>query len=149
MSTDRKVTKSLIATLEDGRKGFEQAADRLADSDQPDLSAMFRTYAGERAAMSSELETMAAAYGDDIDEDGTAVAAAHRGWLAVKDAITGSSASGVLDAAAQGEEHAVSEYRDALGEDISPELRAVLVRQLATVQAAHNDVVARRDATDS
>lgn len=148
MSTDRKVTKSLIATLEDGKLGFEQAAERLADSDQPDLSAVFATFAQERAAMSSELETMAAAYGDDIDEDGTVAATAHRGWLAVKDAITGSSAKGVLDAAAQGEDHAVSEYRDALGEDISPELRTVVERQLVKVQAAHDDVVARRDATD-
>jgi uncharacterized protein (TIGR02284 family) len=146
MSTDRRVTKDLIETLEDGKDGFARAADKLADSDQPELSARMRTFSDQRAAFSAELEQMAAAYGDDIDENGSVGGTIHRGWMAVKDAIAGSDPEGVLDAAEQGEDHAVSEYQDALGKDISPELRTVVERQFAAVQQAHDEVKSLRNA---
>jgi uncharacterized protein (TIGR02284 family) len=147
MSKDKRVTKDLIQTLEDGRNGFEQAADHLADSDRPDLVATMRRYADQRAQFAQELETLAARYGDDdVDSDGSMAAAAHRGWMSLKDAISGSDGSGVLDVAEQGEDHAVAEYRKALDEDISAELRAVIQRQLTDVQAAHDDIRSRRDA---
>ncbi len=147
MSVDRKVTKDLIETLEDGRKGFSDAADKLADSNRADLAPKFRELAEQRAGFSAELETMAAAYGDDIDEGGSALAAVHRGWMALKDAIAGSDPDGVLDAAEQGEDHALSEYDKALeNTEISPNLREVLTRQQAAVRAAHDEVKRLRDA---
>ena len=145
MSTDRKVTKDLIKTLEDGREGFARAADKLADSDRPDLSTKMRAFSEQRAGFSAELEQMAASYGDDIDEEGSVAGAVHRGWMAVKDAISGSDPEGVLDAAEQGEDHAVSEYRDALDKDISPSLRTVIERQFAEVKRAHDEVKALRN----
>ena len=146
MSTDRRVTKDLIKTLEDGREGFARAADKLAETDRPDLSTTMRTLSEQRARFSAELEQMAATYGDDIDEDGSMAGTLHRGWMAVKDAIAGSDPEGVLDAAEQGEDHAVSEYRDALDADISQSLRVVLARQFVEVQQAHDQVKALRDA---
>lgn len=147
MSTDRRVTTDLIETLEDGKDGFNQAADRLAESDSPDLSTTMRQYADQRAAFSAELEQLAANYGDDIDEDGSVGAALHRGWMTVKDAISGSDPKGVLDAAEQGEDHAVSAYQDALDkQDLSPELRQVIQRQYADIQKAHDDIKALRAA---
>ena len=145
MSTDRRVTKDLIKTLEDGREGFARAADQLVDSDQPDLSTQMRAFSDQRARFSAELEQIAASYGDDIDEDGSVAGAIHRGWMAVKDAIAGSDPHGVLDAAEQGEDHAVAAYRDALAEDISPELRLVLERQYVEVQQTHDQVKALRN----
>ncbi len=140
MSTDAAVTKSIMKTLEDGREGFEKAAERLASSDDAALAEQFRTFSQQRAKFSAELETMAKEYGDDIDEDGSVAGAIHRGWLAVKDALSGSDASGILDAAEQGEDHAVEQYEKALKEDISPGLRTVLERQFTDVKAAHDTV---------
>ncbi|MEO6654144.1 MAG: PA2169 family four-helix-bundle protein [Ilumatobacteraceae bacterium] len=149
MSTDRRVTKDLIQTLEDGKEGFTRAAEKLAESDRPDLSTTMRKYADQRGAFSAELDKMAADYGDDIDEDGSVGGAIHRGWMAVKDAISGSDPKGVLDAAEQGEDHAVSEYKDALDkQDISPNLREVIQRQYADIQKAHDDIKALRNAND-
>ena len=146
MSTDKKVTKDLIETLEDGTKGFTQAAEKLADSDRPALSTKFRELAEQRAAFSAELDTMAEAYGDDIDEDGSVLAAAHRGWMSLKDALSGSDPDGVLDAAESGEEHAVKEYEKALDEDISPNLRDVVQRQMNDIKAAHAEIKRLRQA---
>ncbi|MEZ5218466.1 MAG: hypothetical protein R2715_18225 [Ilumatobacteraceae bacterium] len=36
-STDERVTKDLIETLEDGKKGFATAAEKLAGDSKPDL----------------------------------------------------------------------------------------------------------------
>lgn len=146
MSTDKKTTKDLIQTLRDGEKGFAQAAERLADTDRADLAPKFTEFSRQRARLAAELELMAERYGDDIDEDGSALATAHRGWMAVKDAFSGSDPDGVLDVAEQGEDHAVSEYEKALNANISAELRTVVQRQLGEIRAAHNAVRALRDA---
>jgi len=147
MSTDEQVRKNLIEVLEDGKKGFAEAADKLAESNRMDLVAKFRDYSEQRGEFASELRNMAGSDDDSLTESGSAGAALHRGWMAIKDALTGSDAEGVLDVAEQGEDHAVSEYEKALDEtDISIDLRNVIERQFAVVQAAHDDVRALRDA---
>lgn len=140
MSTDEKVAAQLIKTLENGKLGFERAAEKLEESDRSDLSGRFREFAAQRAEMSTELGAIAAAYGDDVEQRSTLPGAVHRGWMAVKDALSGSDADGVISAAEQGEDHALAEYRDALEADISQEFRPVVQRQMASVQAAHDFV---------
>ena len=144
MSNDASVTKDLLQTLEDGRAGFEKGADKLESTDAPELAPAFRKYSQQRAAFATELKSLAQQYGDHLDEDGSVAGTLHRGWLSLKDALSGSKPDGVLDAAEQGEDHAVSEYEKALDEDISPELRAVIERQLTEIRAAHDDVKALR-----
>ena len=148
MSNDAKVSKNIVEVLEDGKKGFDHAADKLAESNRVDLAPMFREFSEQRAGFAAELTTMAAAYGDEIDEHGSVKGTIHRGWMAVKDALSGSDPDGILDAAEQGEDHAVDSYKKALDEDISPELKDVLRRQMGTVQATHDQVKALRNATD-
>ena len=145
MSTDARVTKDLMETLEDGKEGFAKAADLLADAKRPDLVTTFRRLSDQRAQFSSELERLAAVYGDDIDESGSVAASVHRTWMSVRDTLSGSDPDGVLDVAEQGEDHAVSEYEKALAEEISSNLRTVVQRQFADVKAAHDQVRALRD----
>ncbi len=140
MSTDESIATDLIRTLENGKEGFDKAAERLAESDRPDVAAKFREFAQQRAAMSDELKAIAGSYGDDVDQRGTLPGALHRGWLTVKDALTGDNPEAVIGAAETGEDHAVEQYREALDADISPEFRPLVARQLASVQAAHDYV---------
>ncbi|MBX3284177.1 MAG: PA2169 family four-helix-bundle protein [Acidimicrobiales bacterium] len=146
MSNDAAVTKDLIKVLEDGRDGFATAADKLEADGEPELATTFRQRGQQRGAFADELQALAASYGDQIEESGTVAAAVHRGWLIVKDAIAGSDPKGVLDAAEQGEDHAVSAFRKAVADDLSTELRTVVERQQAEVLAAHNQIKALRDA---
>ena len=144
MSTDKNVTEDLMEILEDGAKGFADAAEKLKDSDRPDLAPTFAGYSAQRSQFSSELEALAAAYGDDVDEDGSARAAVHRLWMAAKDTLSGSDPDGVLDAAEQGEDYAVKAYEEALAQDISADLRTTVRRQFVEVKAAHDEVKALR-----
>jgi uncharacterized protein (TIGR02284 family) len=146
MSTDQRVTKDLIETCKDGRDGFATGAEKLEADGRQDLAATFRTYSDERARFATELETLAAQYGDDADTSGSIAAAVHRGWMAVKDVVAGTGdPQGVLAAAEQGEDHAKSEYDKALAADISAGLRDVVTRQYAAVRQAHDAVRELRD----
>ncbi|MDP1805762.1 MAG: PA2169 family four-helix-bundle protein [Acidimicrobiales bacterium] len=145
MSTDKAVTKDLMTVLEDGREGFHAAADKLESTDRADLASTFRRLGDQRGQFHAELQEMARAYGDAVDEGGSVAGTLHRGWMAVKDALAGSDPHGVLDAAEQGEDHAVETYEKALTEDLSVDLRGVVERQLVAVRAAHDEVRALRD----
>lgn len=140
MSTDEQICTNLIHTLEDGKQGFETAATKLADSDRPEIASRFAAFSAERAEMAQELQTIAAAYGDDIGRRGTVAGALHRGWIGVKDALTGDDADAVIASAERGEDHALEQYREALAADISPEFRAVVERQMESVERAHDYV---------
>ena len=146
MSTDARIAKDLVETLKDGRDGFTAAAERLRGSDQPELAATMQRLAEQRAQFAGEIVAMGHDYGDDVDESGSAAGALHRGWLKVKDAVTGDDAGSVLGAAVTGEDHAVSEYEKALGEDLSDGFRSVLQRQHDSVVAAREEVSQLQDA---
>ena len=140
MSTDETIATNLIHTLENGKEGFDKAAEKLDESDRADVAARFREFAQQRAAMSDELKRITESYGDDADQRGTLPGAVHRGWMAVIDAFTSDDADAVIGSAETGEDHAVEQYLEALEADISADFRPVVVRQLASVQAAHDYV---------
>lgn len=145
MSTDEAVTEDLVETLEDGKEGFAKAAEKLETEGKSDIASTFRRFSGQRGEFSAELRKMAQQYGDKVEAEGTIAAKLHRGWMSLKDALSGSSPEGVLDAAAQGEDHAVSEYEKALQQDVSAELRSVIEAQQAEVKKACDEVKALRD----
>jgi len=142
MSDDKKAAKELVETLKDGERGFADAADKLRDSDHAAWATTLQRLSDQRAGFWREIVDLGHDYGDDVDESGTVAAAVHRGWISLKDALTGDDASGVLAAAATGEDHAVSEYDDALGMDLSAGFRSVVERQRAAVVAARDEVKA-------
>ncbi|MCU1537427.1 MAG: hypothetical protein JWP82_1778 [Humibacillus sp.] len=142
MSDDAKAAKELVETLKDGQKGFASAAEKLRDSDRAEWATVLQRASEQRAQFSSEIVGLGHAYGDDVDESGSALAALHRGWLSLKDAVTGDDAGAVLGAAVTGEDHAVSEYEKALEQDLSAGFREVVSRQHAAVVASRDEIKA-------
>jgi uncharacterized protein (TIGR02284 family) len=142
MSDDAKAAKELVETLKDGERGFADSADRLRDGEHPEWATTLRRFSDQRAGFWREIVDMGHDYGDDVDESGTVAAAVHRGWISLKDTLTGDDAEAVLKAALTGEDHAVSEYEDALEMDLSAGFREVVVRQQAAVIAARDEVKA-------
>ncbi len=146
MSDDKKAAKELVETLKDGERGFKQAADKVRDSEHPEWADTLQRLSEQRAGFCHEIVDLGHDYGDDVDESGSVAAAAHRGWLSLKDALTGDDASGVLKAALTGEDHAVSEYDDALTMDLSAGFREVVARQRDAIIAARDEVKALQTA---
>jgi uncharacterized protein (TIGR02284 family) len=142
MSDDEKVAKDLVETLKDGERGFASASEKLRDSDRAEWATTLQRLSEQRAGFRREIVEMGHEYGDDVDESGSAAAALHRGWISLKDALTGDDAGSVLGAAVTGEDHAVSEYEKALEKDLSSGFREVVSRQHAAIVAARNEVKA-------
>ena len=145
MPDDESVAKELVETLKDGERGFAAAADKLRDSDRPEWATTLQKLAEQRAAFRREIVELGHEYGDDVDESASVAGAVHRGWIALKDALTGDDAGSVLGAAVTGENHAVSEFENALQKDLSPGFREVVTRQHASVVAARDEVKALHD----
>ncbi|MCY4724679.1 PA2169 family four-helix-bundle protein [Nocardioides sp. STR2] len=142
MSDDAKAAKELVETLKDGERGFADAAEKLRDGEHPEWATTLQRFSDQRAGFWREIVDMGHDYGDDVDESGSVAAAVHRGWIALKDAVSGDDPEAVLKAALTGEDHAVSEYEDALEKDLSAGFREVVVRQQAAVVAARDEVKA-------
>ena len=147
MSDDAKAAKELVETLKDGEKGYASAADKLRDSERPEWATTMERFAQQRAGFAREIVEMGHEYGDDVDESGSVAAALHRGWLSLKDAVSGDDPDAVLKAAETGEDHAVKEYEDALKMDLSAGFREVVVRQQADVLAARDELKALASAS--
>ena len=140
MSVDQSTTQDLVKIAEDGKEGYAKGAGELDSSDRPELAAAFTKYSEQRATFSTELQTLAATYGDSVKETGSAAAALHRGWMAVRDAVTGSGPDSVLKTAMQGEDHAIEAHEKALKQDISENTRALAQKQLTEVRAARAEL---------
>lgn len=135
--------ENLIETLEDGREGFARAADRLEDDGNTELAEEFRSYAEQRAEMLGELRAHADEHDVVVEEDGSIIGALHRGWITLKDALTGDDPRAIATAAASGENHAVEQYEQALDdEQVDAELRTLLEKHLGTIRSTRNKVVA-------
>lgn len=147
MSVDQSTTQDLVKIAEDGKEGYAKAAKELADSNRPELASTFTRYSEQRAAFSNELQALAATYGDSVKETGSAAAGLHRGWMAIRDLITGSGPDSVIKTAIQGEDHGIEAYEKALKEDISTDTRTVAERQLAEIRAARAELQSLVDTT--
>jgi uncharacterized protein (TIGR02284 family) len=151
MQDTKSLIKDLVETLEDGREGFRQVSEKLAGEGHADIAGRMSEFSDQRARFAAELRQFGkSTLGEEIEERGSVAAALHRGWISLADAVTGDDPHAVLAAAESGEDHAVSEFDDALNDDsLSGELRDIVTRQAGEVRSAHNEVRSLRDSFDS
>ncbi|MEY2438650.1 MAG: hypothetical protein QOI34_35 [Verrucomicrobiota bacterium] len=135
---------SLIETLKDGQEGFKQAAEAVKD---PHLKTLFNEYSMQRSRFAGELQAEARQLGEsDPEESSSTAGAMHRAWINLKSAITSEDDHAILAECERGEDSAVSEYKEAMEEDISVPVRDIISRQYTEVKSAHDRIKALRDA---
>ena len=133
----------LIETLRGGEDGFKTAAEKIEDTS---IKSRFIEFSSQRHIMAGELLK----YSDNGEADSAgaifvkAAGVAHRGWIDLKSALGGGDKS-ILNEAERGEDYAVSVYKDALKEPLSPDLTKLLQQQFTTVKATHDKVRSLRD----
>src|SRR5215203_5496887 len=84
VQTEHSVLNHLIETCRDGARGFHLAAEQATS---PTLKALFTELARQRTTFSEELLPHAHRLGGEAPADGTRVAALHRGWMDLKQAV--------------------------------------------------------------
>jgi len=147
MKTDNEKTISilndLIEVCRDGQQGFKSAADDAKDAA---LKRQLADFSLQRSRYISELQQQVRLLGGDPDKRGSAIGALHRGWIDLKAAISSNEPHAVLAECERGEDSAVKNYREALAKtELDSASRALVQKQFAGIQQAHDTVKALRD----
>lgn len=118
------ILNDLIATTEDGKKGFSEAAQ---DVSRPDLKATFQKRAAECGTAAFELQSLVQSIGGKPATEGTLTGTAHRSWVKLRSTITDSDVA-VLEEVERGEDHAKAVFSKALKRELPPSVRTVVQR---------------------
>ena len=124
----------LLSTAVNAREGYRWAADNTSDSN---LKTFFNKTAQERATMVADLKDLVRASGGEPNADDTTAGKAHRGWISVRSTLSTDENASVLKECARGDEHAITDYEEALKSDaLAEDARETLGQQLRQIQAS-------------
>lgn len=137
--------REVLQALEDGRKGFAQASEKLEESGNSELAEKMIQFAEQRQRLASELKEAASAHISISDGEGTMGGAVHRAWMSLADNLSGDGPYAVLAVAEQGEDRAKKVYEEVLREALPQELEQVLRRQSTEIIEVHDQVRDLRD----
>jgi uncharacterized protein (TIGR02284 family) len=138
MSTEKTVStlNSLIQVTLDSMKGYQDAA---KDAESTQFATMFAEFARDRSAAATELQAEVRRLGGDPESDSSCLAAAHRTFMDLKQAITGKDDKAIIQEVERGEDHIKAKYEDALGHaDLDPASRQVVERAFHSVREGHD-----------
>lgn len=131
------VLNDLIETCKDGEKGFRDAAGGVSDAN---LKRLFTSYSQQRAEFATELQREVQRLGGKPSTGGDAAGALHRGWLNLKDALTGNDDGAIVSECERGEDVAKRKYSEALEKNLPVEVRNLVNRQAIQVKETHDHV---------
>lgn len=133
---DISVLNSLIQTTLDSQKGFRDAAE---DASSSRFAQMFTDFAVERGNVASQLQAEVRRLGGTPEDDSSFLAAAHRTFMDLKNALTGADDRAIIQEVERGEDHIKSKYEAALKDgELSPSTRAVIQEGYVSVRAGHD-----------
>jgi uncharacterized protein (TIGR02284 family) len=133
----------LLSTAVNAREGYRTAA---KDATDDDLTTFLNRMAQERATMIAELEDLIRTSGGEPDSSSTTAGSAHRGWIDVRSTL-GDADTSVLQECLRGEQHAISDYKEALQEkSLASDARDTLENHLRQLQSATDELNQRRPA---
>ncbi|MEA3003995.1 MAG: hypothetical protein QOH81_2783 [Sphingomonadales bacterium] len=118
-SHDISVLNSLIETTIDSVDGYRHSANEATNSR---FSESFRNWAKEREEVVARLRDRVRELGGTPEHDGGILAAMHRQFLSLRDAVTGHDDEAVIAEVDRGESYLDSKWRAALEDrQLSPE----------------------------
>lgn len=140
-----EVLNDLIRINNDRVDGYEKAADEAKDIDA-DLKALFHKFASDSKQYAAELRQTVVSLGGDPAEDTTVSGKVYRVWMDLKAFVTGKDRTAILASCEYGEDAAQKAYNAALEEDdLTSEVRELVVRQKTTLRQAHDLIKKYRD----
>ena len=128
----------ILALLEDGRKGYQEASERAED-------ASVKLHLNELSMARIQLVDDLARASDEEPAGGTLKGTLHRAWIEVRDAIPTSDNTNVLRECERGETFLADRYKDALNDpEIPASLKTLLEKQRNEVIANLAVIVSMR-----
>ena len=137
---DVSVLNGLIETTLDSMKGYEDAA---KDAESTQYATMFADFARDRAKVATDLQNQVRDLGGDPELNSSVLAAAHRTFMDLKQAITGKDDKAIIQEVERGEDHIKAKFEDALKQDdLSPATLTAITTAFASVREGHDKMSA-------
>lgn len=136
------VLQELAECSLDGEFGFRSCAEHAK---REDLKSIFLQRADDCRNAAMELNEQITACGGKAEEHGSAAAAMHRGWVAVKSALSTYDDKAILEEAERGEDNAKARYMKALRAPLPADVKLIVERQMQGLQRNHDQVKMLRD----
>jgi uncharacterized protein (TIGR02284 family) len=138
-----EVLNDLIRINNDRVTGYSKAA---AQANENDLQSLFSQLAQQSRQFATELRSLITDPDKDVTDETTTAGKIYRAWMDVKATFGGDTRKGVLASCEFGEDAAQKAYKEALEEDdLSPDVRAIIESQKATLREAHDRIKMMRD----
>ena len=135
----------LVLINNDRVKGYQKAIDELKPEDS-DLASIFQERVDQSRRFGEELVVHVHRSGEDVAEGTMASGKIYRAWMDVKAFFSGNNRKAILENCEFGEDAALRAYEEALKcENLTPEQRALVIRQQTEIQASHNQIKSMRD----
>ena len=135
---------TLITTLIDSIDGYQKAA---ADTTNERFAEMFNSRARDRQQHVTKLQAVVARLGGDPSDDGSTTAAAHRGWINLKEAVLGRDDEAIVKEVERGEDYLKNKFETALrNADLPAEARTALEDAMVSVREGHDEASALKHA---
>jgi uncharacterized protein (TIGR02284 family) len=138
MFNDHDVTilNSLIETTIDSVDGYRHSAKEATSST---FTEMFRRRAEERQQVVERLREQVRKLGGTPEEEGGLLAKAHRQFLSLRDAVTGSDDKSVIAEVDRGESYLNGKWEAALADDgVSVETQRLIRECYQSVRSGHD-----------
>lgn len=121
-----KQLQRLYRILQDGQKGYTEAAEHVKS---PDLKVLFEKIAFERQVLATQMGSKMAEFGYDPDGHEDALGALHRGWMSLKASMTSNTDQNILESCRNGDQAALDAFDDVLQGEIlyDTELKSFLM----------------------
>jgi uncharacterized protein (TIGR02284 family) len=136
-TSGREASLIFLISPRDNLRGFRTCAEGVTS---PRLKTVFETAARRCDEGAAELEATIRSLGGEPAASGTVGGALHRAWTNIKSSITGMDEHAVLAECERGEDVAKSAYAAALGEDLPPTVKAIVLRQYQGVKENHDHI---------
>ena len=133
---DVTVLNSLIETTIDSVDGYRHSAGAATN---PQFAEIFRRRAEEREQVVEALRAQVRQLGGTPEEEGGLLAAAHRRFLSLRDAVTGGDDKSVIAEVDRGESYLNAKWEAALADTaLSAETRRLLNECYQSVRSGHD-----------
>jgi uncharacterized protein (TIGR02284 family) len=132
---DISVLNSLIETTIDSVDGYRRSSQEATDGR---FSAIFRDRAAEREQVVARLRDRVRELGGTPEHDGSLLAAAHRQFLSLRDAVTGGDDKSVVAEVDRGESFLNAKWETALNDtELSAETKSLVQQCYESVRSGH------------
>jgi uncharacterized protein (TIGR02284 family) len=135
--------RDLIRINNDRVTGYSKAA---TQTDDQELQSLFSQLSQQSRQFASELRSLVSDDDKNLTDETTTAGKIYRTWMDVKATFGGDDRKGILASCEFGEDAAQKAYKEALeDDDLTPDVRATVEKQKATLRQAHDKIKMMRD----